>query len=152
MAHLKAQETKRNASDRKTIKLIRKLYESGYSRREVVNLFRFIDWVMILPEGLKQAFWSELRAYEEERQMPYVTSVEEIGFARGLQAGEERGEQRQRSLILRLLNRRVGEVPEVVQQQVEQLTIAQLEALGEALLDFEQLADLMEWLEALKSE
>ncbi|MGV0028492.1 DUF4351 domain-containing protein [Phormidesmis priestleyi] len=154
MAHLKAQETKRNASDRKAVKLnlIRRLYESGYSRREVVNLFRFIDWVMILPEGLKQAFWTELKVYEEERQMPYITSVEEIGFARGLQAGEERGEQRQRSLILRLLNRRVGEVPEAVQQQVERLTIAQLEALGEALLDFEQLADLMGWLEALESE
>jgi predicted transposase YdaD len=75
--------------------------------------------------------------------MPYITSVEEIGFARGLQEGEQRGEQRQRSLILRQLHRRVGEVPEVVQQQIEQLTIVQLEDLGEALLDFEQLADLL---------
>jgi len=129
--------------------MIRRLYESGYSRPEVVNLFRFIDWVMILPEGLKQAFWTELRTYEEERQMPYITSVEEIGFARGLEAGEERGKQQ---LILRLLNRRVGEVPEALQQQVERLTIAQLEALGEALLDFEQLADLLGWLEALGHE
>jgi predicted transposase YdaD len=122
----------------------------------VVNLFRFIDWVMILPKGLKQAFWTELQAYEKERQMPYITSVEEIGFARGLQAGEERerqrGEQRQRSLILRQLHRRVGEVPEAVQQQIEQLPIAQLEALGEALLDFKQLADLLRWLEALRPE
>jgi hypothetical protein len=72
MAHLKAQETKRNPSDRKEWKLglIRRLYESGYSRREVLNLFKFIDWVMILPEGLKQAFWSELKAYEEERKVP----------------------------------------------------------------------------------
>jgi len=82
--------------------------------------------------------------------MPYITSVEEIGFARGLQVGEQRGEQRQRSLILRQLNRRVGEVPESAQQRVERLTIAQLEALGEALLDFEQLADLLRWLEALE--
>ena len=147
MAHLKAQETKRNAGDRKDIKLnlIRRLYESGYSRSEVVNLFRFIDWVMILPEGLKQAFWMELKAYEEERQMPYITSVEEIGFARGLQVGEQR-------LLLKLLKRRVGEVPESVQQRVEKLTIAQLEALGEALLDFEQLTDLLRWLEAFESQ
>ncbi len=145
MAHLKAQETKRNASDRKTVKLnlIRKLYESGYSRSEVVNLFRFIDWVMILPDGLKQAFWTELKAYEEERRMPYITSVEEIGFARGLQEGEQR-------LALRLLHRRVGKVPESVQQQVKRLSIAQLEALGEALLDFEQLADLLNWLAELE--
>jgi hypothetical protein len=58
--------------DRKAVKLnlLRRLYESGYSRPEVVNLFRFIDWVMILLEGLKQAFWTELKVYEEERRMP----------------------------------------------------------------------------------
>jgi hypothetical protein len=54
MAHLKAQETRRNSQQRKTWKLtlIRKLYERGYERREILNLFRFIDWVMILPKGL----------------------------------------------------------------------------------------------------
>jgi hypothetical protein len=35
---------------------------------------------------------------------------------------------------------------------VERLTIAQLEALGEALLDFEQVADLLNWLKALEPE
>lgn len=112
--------------------------------------FRFIDWVMILPEGLKQTFWTELQTYEEERQMPYITSIEEIGFARGLQVGEQRGEQQgEQRLILRQLNRRIGELPESVQKQVESLTIDQLETLGEALLDFEQLTDLLAWLEAL---
>jgi len=28
---------------------------------------------MILPEGLEQAFWSELKAYEEERKVPYIS-------------------------------------------------------------------------------
>ena len=158
MAQLKMQETRNNVHQRKVWKLwlIRRLYQANYTRRDVVNLFKFIDWVMILPEGLKRSFWTELQAYEEERRMPYITSVEEIGFARGLQAGEERerqrGEQRQRSLILRQLHRRVGEVPEAVQQQIEQLPIAQLEALGEALLDFEQVADLLNWLKALEPE
>jgi predicted transposase YdaD len=56
------------------------LYELGYKRSDVLNLFKFLDWAMILPEGLKRAFWEELKAYEEERKMPYVTSVEEIGM------------------------------------------------------------------------
>jgi Domain of unknown function (DUF4351) len=43
-------------------------------------------------------------------------------------------------------------VPEAVQQRVEKLAIAQLEDLGEALLDFEQLADLLAWLKALEPE
>jgi hypothetical protein len=29
---------------------------------------------------LKRAFWEELKVYEEECQMPYVTSVEETGM------------------------------------------------------------------------
>ncbi len=55
---------------------------------------------MILPEGLKRAFWEELKVYEEERKMPYVTTGEQIGFDRGLLVGAEIG---QRSTILFLL-------------------------------------------------
>lgn len=51
-----------------------------------------------------------------------------------------------RSLILRQLTRRVGELPDLTRSHIESLTIAQLEALGEALLDFSNLADLEAWL------
>ncbi len=64
----------------------------------------------------------------------------------GIQEGEGRGKQREKSLILRLLNRRVGELPEDVRQQVEALPLEQLENLGEALLDFSSMADLQAWL------
>jgi predicted transposase YdaD len=104
-----------------------------------VNLFKFIDWVMILPEELTRSFWAELQAYEEERRMPYITSIEEIGFERGRKAGEQ-------SLVMRQLTRRVGALPEDLQSQVEALPLAQLEELGEALLDFTCLADLVDWL------
>ena len=71
---------------------------------------------MILPDELKRSFWAELQAYEEERRMPYITSVEEIGFERGCQAGRQEGE---RSLVVRLLTRRVGALSEDLQSQVE---------------------------------
>lgn len=64
----------------------------------------------------------------------------------GIQEGEGRGKQREKSLILRLLNRRVGELPQDVRQQVEALPLEQLENLGEALLDFSSMADLQAWL------
>ncbi|MBL1179002.1 Rpn family recombination-promoting nuclease/putative transposase [Pantanalinema sp. GBBB05] len=146
MAHLKAQETKRKPTDRKEWKLslVRRLYEAGYSRREVLNLFKFIDWVMILPEGLKQAFWVELKAYEEERKVPYITSIEEIGFERGIQEGRQEG---QRSLILLLLEQRVGQFPDRTHDRIAQLSLPQLEALAIALLNFSSLADLEAWLE-----
>lgn len=150
MAHLKTQETARNASDRKAWKftLVKRLYEAGYSRSDVVNLFKFVDWLMILPERLKERFWEELKAYEEEREMPYITSVEQIGYDRGLQAGEEKGlEKGQRSLVLKLLTRKVGTLPDQAVDRIHQLSIAQLEALGEALLDFGSVDDLTAWLE-----
>ncbi|MEX0271447.1 Rpn family recombination-promoting nuclease/putative transposase [Leptolyngbyaceae cyanobacterium UHCC 1019] len=62
---------------------------------------------------------------------------------------EVRREERlkgERSLILRLLNRRVGELTQQARSQIEQLSVPQLEDLGEALLDFSSMADLENWL------
>lgn len=60
-------------------------------------------------------------------------------------------------MILRLLTRRLGALAELnevitpeVQAQIQQLSIAQLEDLGEALLDFSATTDLAAWLEAHK--
>jgi hypothetical protein len=91
MTHLKAQETKRNPELRKQWKLtlIKRLYERGYDRSAILNLFTFIDWLLILSNEAKVTFWQELRAYEEERQMPYITSVEQIGYDRGKVEGLE---------------------------------------------------------------
>ncbi len=51
-----------------------------------------------------------------------------------------------RSLVLRLLNRRVGTIAPELKVKIEALTIVQLEDLGEALLDFETIVDLEAWL------
>ncbi|BCL36871.1 Rpn family recombination-promoting nuclease/putative transposase [Nostoc sp. MS1] len=73
------------------------------------------------------------------------------GEQRGVQIGEQRGEQRgiqrERSLILRLLRKQVGELPQDVSDRLETLSLEQLENLGEALLDFTSLADLLSWLD-----
>ena len=60
--------------------------------------------------------------------------------------GIKQGLERERSLILRQLARRVGELPLEIRSQVEALSIEQLELLGEALLDFTGLPDLQQWL------
>ena len=49
-------------------------------------------------------------------------------------------------LVLRQLARRVGNVSPETQARVKTLSLAQLEELGEALLDFTSLADLEGWL------
>ena len=81
MAHLKAMETNKNTSLRKQWKfeLTKLLYEKGYSKKEVLNLYSFIDWVLNLPTELEEIFLQELTIYEEEKKMPYVTNAERIG-------------------------------------------------------------------------
>jgi hypothetical protein len=60
-----------------------------------------------------------------------------------LQEGQQEGEAR---LVLRLLDRRVGELSPEVRSQIQSLSLPQLESLGEALLDFSQPSDLQNWL------
>ncbi|WP_235620689.1 DUF4351 domain-containing protein [Halothece sp. PCC 7418] len=60
----------------------------------------------------------------------------------GRQEGRQEGE---RSLILRLLTRRVGELPQQWRDRVNSLSLEQLENLGEALLDFQGIGDLETW-------
>ena len=136
---VKTQETSKKLGERKNWKfsLIRRLYEQGWQERDIRNLYRFIDWVMILPKALEADFWQEFKLFEQERTMSYITTGERIGYERG-----------QQELVLRLLQKRVGELPQEVREHIQSLCLNQLEALGEALLDFTGLADLLTWLEA----
>ncbi|NCS44930.1 MAG: DUF4351 domain-containing protein, partial [Microcystis aeruginosa BS11-05] len=98
-------------------------------------------------KNLEQEFWREIRQLEEETRMPYITSVERLGIEQGMQRGIEQGMQREgANLVLRQLNRRLGQVTTSVEKQIRQLSVEQLEDLGEALLDFENEADLLHWL------
>ncbi|MDJ0707406.1 MAG: Rpn family recombination-promoting nuclease/putative transposase [Leptolyngbyaceae cyanobacterium MO_188.B28] len=65
-----------------------------------------------------------------------------------LQEGRQEGRQEEgRSFVLRLLTRKFGEVPPDLGAQIERLSLAQLEELGEALLDFSTLQELSGWLD-----
>jgi predicted DNA-binding ribbon-helix-helix protein len=141
-AHLKMQETKRDKPSRKVwkMRLVRQIHESGYNQEEVVNLFNFMDWVLGLPEPLEAEFWTELKAYEEERRMPYITSVERIGYKRGRDEGL-------RSLVSLQLGQKVGQLSQEAGDRIATLSLDQLEGLAIALLNFNSIDDLNLWLE-----
>jgi predicted transposase YdaD len=64
-----------------------------------------------------------------------------------LQKGEERGEQKgEQRTIIRLLNRRFGEIDSSLIDKIRMLTIEQLDNLADVLLDFADIADLVTWL------
>jgi hypothetical protein len=73
LAHLKALETRQDPAGRRMWKfqLVRGLYERGFSREDVRQLCRMIDWLMELPPPLQQVFEQEVEEFEEERRMPF---------------------------------------------------------------------------------
>jgi predicted transposase YdaD len=71
------------------------------------------------------------------------------GVRQGIQRGRGEGEA---SLIIRLLTRRFGELPPQLPQQIRSLSLTQLDALGEELLDFTEIAEVITFLEQFPSE
>jgi flagellar biosynthesis/type III secretory pathway protein FliH len=116
----------------------------------------FVDTYLRLNVQEEQVFQTEVGTLEEtEREdiMQIVTSWMEQGIAEGEQRGRAEGEQRgrteeRRALVLRQLTRKLSTLPTSVEAQVQALALPQLEALGEALLDFVQLSDLTDWLQS----
>jgi len=98
--------------------LIRKLYERGYSREEIIGLFEFIDWVIQLNDAEENQFWENVKTLEEENKMPYVTIGERIGIQKGLQQGAL---AEGREMILEALEERFGGVPTPVSDAIHQI-------------------------------
>jgi hypothetical protein len=42
---------------------------------------------MALPQELDRSFWQEVQQYQRERQMPYVTSLEQMWLNQGIRQG-----------------------------------------------------------------
>jgi hypothetical protein len=89
LAHLKTQQTRQDLETRRAwkLRLVKGLHDRGLASPDVRQLFRFIDWMMDLPKNLDKKFWQEVHQYEEEKRMPYITSVERIGIEKGLLEG-----------------------------------------------------------------
>ncbi|WP_414567732.1 Rpn family recombination-promoting nuclease/putative transposase [Nostoc sp. CCY 9925] len=86
---------------------------------------------------------------EEIEAMLGLNLEEPRAFREAKQEGKIEGE---RTIVLRLLNRRVGNIPDAVLSQIQGLSVEQLEALGDALLDFSTLGDLEGWLQGQPRE
>lgn len=73
---------------------------------------------------------------------------ESVFYQSIIEKGEQRGrKQGEVAMLLRLLTRRVGAIAPDLENKIQQLSIPQLEDLGEALLDFSSVNDLTSWLE-----
>ena len=97
------------------------------------NLTALIETIIIHKLPLKSR--EEIEAMLDLQDLKQ-TKVYQEAFAEG-----------EANLVLRLLHRKIGEIPQNLTEQIGKLSVEQLEDLGEALLDFEGPADLVNWLE-----
>lgn len=134
--------------------LVRSLFERGYDREYILGLFRFIDWVMVLPEELANNFKTELRSDEEVNRMRYVTSIERLAKAEGIEQGIEQGIlQNARDSVIEVLETRFGEVPSSIVEVVNQIEeSAVLKTLHKRAIAIPSVAEFEQLLQTIASQ
>ncbi|MEG4111262.1 MULTISPECIES: Rpn family recombination-promoting nuclease/putative transposase [unclassified Microcoleus] len=90
-----------------------------------------------------------LKELEELEKREMFFEDQRGAVIKGMQEGRQEGLiEGQTALILCLLARRTGEIPPETKTRIRQLSLEQLEDLGEILLDFTSQEDLIAWLES----
>ena len=112
MAHLKTKATNSNLSAREQWKwnLTRLLYEKGYNRKQITDLYKVIDAMMALSEELQLSFEEKLATYQEERKMPLLTNIER----RTIKKTEKKN-------IIKLVQVRFGNIPETLIENINKI-------------------------------
>ncbi len=126
-------------SDASTV--ARSILSSGRTPAEFKRLLDLVEAILI--NKFPQLSIEEVRQMLNLREadMTQTRFYQEV-----LQIGRQEGLQQEVSLILRLLARRCGEISIEQQDKVRSLPLETLETLGEALLDFQGITDLENWL------
>lgn len=119
-AHLTTQQTHQDPSRRYQgkLRIAKSLYQRGYSRQDILELFRLIDWMMSLPESVESEFKQVLRRFEEDLQMPYVTSIERLARQEGLSEGVL---QQRREDVIEVLSVRFSALPPELVEFINQI-------------------------------
>ncbi|MFC1706220.1 DUF4351 domain-containing protein, partial [Planctomycetota bacterium] len=127
------------------IQVAKSLYRRGFTREEVLELFRLIDWLMALPEEFEQEFKREIVSHEEKTHMAYITSVERLSREEGLKKGREQGRlEGAKRVLLRLGTKRFGDPEPSKRAAIDRLeSLDELETLTDALLDATDWDDLL---------
>ena len=90
-------------------------------------------------------------------ESPWGQSILEEGERRGREKAAKRGLEKGRKeeavrIIKRMVRRRFGEVPELVETTLQRLNMEQLEELGECLIEVNSLDEFMAALPPLTEE
>ena len=120
-----------------TLREVSSLIDQLKDRREQSNIAAatsLLAGLVLKKEVIRQVLREEIM-----QESVIYQDIKQQGIKQGLQQG-------QASLVLRQLKRRIGEVESEDETRITGLSVEQLEALGEALLDFSNRDDLLAWL------
>lgn len=142
------------------IGIIRLMYERGYSKQQIQELFNVIDWMIQIPSDLNEDFLNAIYAIEEDKKMPYINTAEKVGLEKGeligiqkgrqegLQEGLQEGRQEGRQETLRttaksLFEIKFGELPEWATNQINKANANQLDTWIKNILTAESLETIL---------
>jgi hypothetical protein len=104
LAHLRTLQTAHDDEARRVsqVRLVKGLYERGYSAEQIRQLYRLMDRMMTLPSPLAELAWNEIHEFEKEKGMTFITTAERVGIEKGLAEGLAKGrlEGREEGLLL----------------------------------------------------
>ena len=124
-----------------TLREIGSLIDNLGDRREQSNIAAATSLLAGLV--LKKDVISAVLREEIMQDSVIYQDIKAQGVLEGVQSGKQQGKA---DLVLRLLKRRLGEIEANDETRINILSEEQLEALGEALLDFSSYDELSSWL------
>jgi len=113
------------------------------------QLFEIAEIAKFTPEE-QRAYENSLKYYRDLHNVIETSKLEarQEGIAMGREEGIVIGKKEGiKSLVLKLSSRKLGEIPNSIQQKINQLSMESLETLSEMLFDFNSLEDLGDWLD-----
>ena len=144
-------------------KFTKSVHELGSHRDKWLFLLKHLAELTDRPDLLQDIIFSQLFEVAEianfsrieqdsyQNSLKYyrdMNNVVNTSRQEGRKEGQEEGiEMGQRSLILRQLTRRIGVLPDNLNDRIQLLPIDQLAILAEDLLDFSGLNDLVVWMD-----
>ena len=130
------------SSDRtQTLREVSSLIDNISNKKEQSNIAAASSLLAGLV--LKKELINEILREEIMQESVIYQDIKKQGIEQGRQQGLQEG---QASLILRQLKRRIGQIESKQETRITGLSVEQLEALGDALLDFSSRDDLLAWL------
>ncbi|WP_432383004.1 DUF4351 domain-containing protein [Duganella sp. P38] len=162
LAHLCTQRARHDADQLYDAKwqLTKLLFQHGWRKARIIEMFKVINWMMVLPATLQDHYWQSVLKLEKEHKMEWITPLEQMfldkgmqkglkqGLKQGLEQGIERGLERGRregalALLERQLTRCFGPLPKTARSKLAKANLAQLETWSDALPDATSLRDVL---------